>query len=172
MTETESEYESESEDEAEMFYHEISKFKYLQNWNVCNEAENEKQALLGKCDGFHNVYCLISEYYCCDKCCKRKCLLDDNIYVFSKTYKNPEYAEACETLKGDIDDNEYTPELHCGMKQMYENLGTYGFYKWHQKKKERYEDTLCGYMDHYHMVHRFFILYVRYVTITIRITNV
>ena len=40
---------------------------------------------------------------------------------------------------------------------MYENLGSYDFYKWHKKKKERYKDTLCGYMDHYRRVHKFFL---------------
>ena len=40
---------------------------------------------------------------------------------------------------------------------MYENLGTHDFYKWHAKKKERYNDTLCGNFDHYQRVHRFFL---------------
>ena len=39
---------------------------------------------------------------------------------------------------------------------MYENLGSYDFYKWHKEKKERYKDTLCGYMDQYQRVYKFF----------------
>ena len=155
--ETESEYESESEDETEMFYQEISKFNYFKNCTVCNEVKSKQQILLSKCDTLHNVNCLISDYYCCDKCCKLKCLLDDYIYAFTRSYKYPEYSKACEILKRNIDSNEYTLELHCEMKQMYENLGSYDFYKWHKEKKERYKDTLCGYMDHYQRVHRFFL---------------
>ena len=43
------------------------------------------------------------------------------------------------------------------MKQMYENLGSYDFYKWHKEKKERYKDTLCGYTDQYQRVYNSFL---------------
>ena len=79
---TDSEYESESEyDETEMFYQEISKFNSFKNCTVCNEVKSKQKILLSKCDALHNVNCSISDYYCCDKCCKSKCLLDDYIYV-------------------------------------------------------------------------------------------
>ena len=140
-----------------MFYQEISKFNYFNYCHVCNEVKSKQQILLGKCDALHNVSCLISDYYCCDKRCKLKCILDDYINVFTRSYKYPKYSKACEILKRNIDSNEYTLELHCEMKQMYENFGSYDFYEWHREKKERYKDTLGGYMNHYRMVHRFFL---------------
>ena len=124
-----------NEDETEMFYQEISKFNYFNYCHVCNEVKSKQQVLLGKCDALHNVSCLISDYHCCDKCCKLKCLLDDYIYVFTRSYKYPEYSKACEILKNYIDKNEYTLELHCEMKQMYENLGTYIFTNGTKRKR-------------------------------------
>ena len=82
---TDSHYETESEDETEMFYQEISKFNYFKNCTVCNEVKSKQQILLSKCDALHNVNCLISDFYCCDKCCKLNCLLDDYIYVFTRS---------------------------------------------------------------------------------------
>ena len=43
--------------------------------------------------------------------------------------------QACEILKNYIDKNEYTLELHCEMKQMYENLGTYIFTNGTKRKR-------------------------------------
>ena len=100
---TDSEYESESEDETEMFYQEISNFNYFKNCTVCNEVKSKQQILLSKCDALHNANCLISDYYCCDKCCKLKWLLDDYIYVFTKACKYPEYSKAFEIFKNYID---------------------------------------------------------------------
>ena len=51
---------------------------------------------------------------------------------------------------------DYTLELHVEMKTIYENIDKFDFYKWHQEKKNYYEDTLCGYFNYYQRVYHIF----------------
>ena len=100
---------------------------------------------------------MITDYYGCDKCCKLRSLFDDYICDFTKVYKYPEYDEVHEIMKNDVQKKDYTLELHLEMKTIYENLDKFDFYKWHQGKKNHFEDTLCGYTDYYRRVHHIFI---------------
>ena len=83
----ESEYESESEDGT--VYSEIRKFNYFNNCDTCIPVKNEQINILDKCDVLHIFKDKIADYYCCDKCCKLRHLIDDYILPFTKLNKYP-----------------------------------------------------------------------------------
>ena len=97
--ENESDYESVSEDEPGMFYQEVSKFTCFKNCTLCKQVTNRQQIILGKRDVLNNVTLMISDYFCCDKCCRLQCLLDDYIYPFIKTFSYPDCCEVHRLLK-------------------------------------------------------------------------
>ena len=65
-------------------------------------------------------------------------------------------------MRDDVQKKNYTLDLHSEMKTMYENLDNFDFYKWHQEKKNYFEDTLCGYFDYYQRVYHIFMKIVYY----------
>ena len=155
--ESESEYESSSDDETENFYSELKQSDYFKNCTSCRQVKNRQQILLGKCDSLHDLAHMITDYYGCDKCCWLRNLFDDYILPFTKLCKYPEYNEVRKIMQGDVLKDKYTLEVHSEMKAMYENLDKFDFYKWHQEKKNYFNDTLCGYADYYQMVYRIFL---------------
>ena len=173
MEMSDSEYESESEyeyeslcatdsDDEPYLYNEIQKFNYFKNCTSCRQVKNRQQILLTKCDALHDLTHMITDYYGCDKCCKLRHLFDDYILPFTKLYKYPEYDEVHEIMKNDVQRKDYTLELHLEMKTIYENIDTFDFYKWHQEKKNYYEDTLCGYFEYYQRVSHIFMKILYY----------
>ena len=81
-------------------------------------------------------------------------------FLFTKLCKYPEYDEVHKIIRDYVDKDEYTLELHIEMKTMYENLDKFDFYKWHQEKKNYFKDILCGYLNSYQRVCKFFIVII------------
>ena len=119
--------------------------------------------MLGKCDVLHSFKHQIVVYYGCEKCCKLRNLFDDYILPFTKLNKYPEYDEVHEIMKNDVQRKDYTLVLHLEMKTICENIDKFDFYKWHQEKKNYYEDTLCGYFSYYQRVYHIFIAIIYHV---------
>ena len=155
--ESESEYESSSDDETENICYELKKSNYFKNCTSCRQVRTRQQILLGKCDALHDLPHMITDYYGCDKCCKLRNLFDDYIIPFTKLCKYPEHDEVHKIMQGDVLKDKYTLKVHLEMKSMYEHLDKFEFYKWHQEKKQYYNDTLCGYADYYQMVYHIFL---------------
>ena len=154
--ESESEYESSSDDETENFYYELKKSNYFKNTS-CRQVRNRQQILLGKCDALHDLTHMVTDYYGCDKCCWLRNLFDDYILPFTKVCKYPEYDEVRKIMQSDVLKDKYTLEVHLEIKTMYGNLDKFDFYKRHQKTKQYYNDTLCGYANYYQMVYHIFL---------------
>ena len=153
---SEIEYESESEYDETYLYSQIHKFNYFNRCDKYNPAKNMQKILLGKCDVLHSFKHQIVGYYGCDKCCKLRNLFDDYICPFTKFCTYPEFDEVHEIMKNDVQKKVYTLELHLEMKTIHESIDKFDFYKWHQEKKNYYEDTLCGYFNYYQRVNHIF----------------